>query len=81
MRSRQRLIEVLNSVNRQAVHWSEFEACVQMRRRLQGQPGVFYFVNETLNHHPDFSSTHIRELLQEGLAILAADKLTGCSAS
>lgn len=84
MRTRQRLIEVLDSVNENVVLFTEFMCCDWLAEVLRGNHHTEYWYNRslaivsTVNYH---GSTHIRELLTEGLAILEADKLTGCSAS
>ena len=82
MRTRQRLIEVLDSVNPQAVSWFTKSICADMSLLLRGeflwQGGVRLWL-DTFKSRLD--SDHIRELLIEGLAILEADKLTGCAAS
>jgi hypothetical protein len=79
MRSRTRLIEVLDSVNPQAVSWFTKSICTDMALLLRGeffwQGGVRIWL-DTFQSNRD--SDHIRELLQEGLAILEADRLTGC---
>lgn len=79
MRTRQRLIEVLDSVNPQAVTWFTKSVCTDMALLLRGEffwrGGVSLWL-ETFS--PERDSAHIRELLMEGLALLEADKLTGC---
>lgn len=76
MRSRERLIEVLDSVN--AVCPAEKLACRCMAQILHHSLTDISVINIFMNDpHPN-DSPHIRELLQEGLQILATEKLTGC---
>lgn len=84
MRSRERLIEVLNSVNGWPVIPSIPGYCVDNIKFLLSnpeeneiQPWIAGDVLLALNNWHDNWSPHIRELLSEGLQILAAEKLVG----
>ena len=83
MRSRQRLIEVLNSVNRFAVTQDEWATALFIGATLKYRPNnlneCIATVRSRLISPLWIKSPHIRELLQEGLALLEADKLMGCT--
>ena len=82
MRSRERLIEVLDSVNCQVVTQYEWSTCMITASALKYNVtvNVAAALRARLTSPLWIESPHIRELLTEGLAILEADKLTGCSA-
>lgn len=83
MRTRQRLIEVLDSVNGLVVGFNDRTMAYFMSQWLK--QGNSLWSGDVTPYYKDYitrevGSPHIRELLTEGLAILEADKLTGCRA-
>jgi hypothetical protein len=80
MRSRERLIEVLESVNGPVVGFDDRTAVFWMHRWLK-YPAMKWAGDPTPHFQSyidrQVGSTHIAELLSEGLAILHAQKIVG----